>query len=176
MLARRLAWAWVAFAAVAGCSASGSPKPNGADKTFLQDMISHHQRAIAVAQIGLAQARDPRVHAFAQRIVDEQSPELSRMRSRVADTHLTIDAAAGARMAMNRITDTQLSALAALHGAAFDKQFLALNVSSEQGAAAMARTELAHGVDAPARKLAKAIANAPTSEIPELRALLADLS
>lgn len=176
MLARRLAWASVAVVAVAGCSASRSPDPNGADATFLQDMISHHQRAIAVAQIGLAQAHDPRVHAFAQRIVDEQAPELSRMRARVTATHLTIDADAGARMARNRITDTQQSALHALRGGAFDKRFLALNVSSEQGAAAMARAELAHGVDAPSRKLARAIAGAPTSEIPELRALLAELS
>lgn len=174
MLARRLAGVAVALGLLVSCSGSGSPKPNSGDATFLQDMISHHQRAIAVARIGLTQAGDTRVHAFAQRIVDEQSPELARMRSRAANTHLSIDAAAGSRMAMNRITDTQVGALRALNGAAFDRQFLRLNISSEQGAAAMARIELAHGVDGRAREIATGISKSP-SEIRELQALLAVL-
>jgi uncharacterized protein (DUF305 family) len=78
-------------------------------------------------------------------------------------------------MATNRISDSQLIALRALPGPAFDRRFLTLHIRSEQGAAAMARTELAHGTDAASLALARSIAGAPSSEIPELEALRARL-
>lgn len=155
-----------------GCGAT--PKPNAADRTFLSDMIPHHERAIAVARLGVTRATDPRVVTFARRIVREQTPELAALRSQAGRT--TVDTAAGARMAAHRITDADVAALTALSGPAFDRRFLTLNISSEQGAARMARTELADGRAAGAKKVAKGIAGAPTSEIPELQALLTAVS
>jgi len=52
---------------------------------------------------------------------------------------------------------------------------LLLSASSEQGAVAMARTELADGRYAPARALATSISGAPRTEIPQLRALAAQV-
>ena len=163
-----------AAAVLLSACGSSSPKPDAADRTFLSDMIPHHQRAIAVAQLGETRASDPRVRAFARRIVREQTPELTTMQAQAGRT--TVDTAAGARMAVHRITDADVAALKQLSGAAFDRRFLTLNISSEQGAAQMARTELAHGRATASRKVAKGIAGAPTSEIPELQALLATIS
>ncbi len=153
-----------------GCG-TDAPRDDSADRAFLQNMIAHHRRAIAAAQVGVRQARDPRVRTFARRIVAEQSPELARMTARVADLRLSIDASAGNAMARNRITDGQLAELKGLRGRQFDVDFLTLHISSEQGAAAMARIELAGGTDADSLALANNIAGAPTSEIPELEAL-----
>jgi uncharacterized protein (DUF305 family) len=164
----------VAAVVLSACSSTAAT-PNRADRTFLQDMISHHERAIATARIGITQAHDRRVRAFARRIVAEQTPELDKLRARVGADHFTVSAAAGTAMATNRITDGQLTALRALHGTAFDLRFLTLHIHSEQGAAAMARTELARGADTAALKVAKSIAGAPSSEIPELEALRAEL-
>jgi uncharacterized protein (DUF305 family) len=157
-----------------GACSSDDPKPGAADRTFLSDMIPHHERAIAVARLGITRASDPRVTTFARRIVREQSPELTRMQAQARAT--TVDTTAGARMAVHRISDTDVAELTTLSGAAFDRRFLALNIVSEQGAAAMARTELSHGRSPTSRKVAKGIASAPTSEIPELQALLAAIS
>ncbi len=156
-----------------GCS-GGDPKPGSADRTFLSRMIPHHERAIEVARVGIDRATDPRVRAFARRIVREQAPELSRMQAQARAT--TVDTVAGARTAMHRVSDTDLAALRAVSGASFDRRFLMLNISSEQGAAAMARVELSHGRAPDSRTVAKAIAGAPTSEIPELQALLSAIS
>jgi uncharacterized protein (DUF305 family) len=166
--------ALTAALSVTACS-STPRRPDQADRTFLQDMIPHHERAIATARIGITEAHDPRVRAFARRIVAEQTPELEKLQARVGADHFTISAAAGTAMATNRISDGQLTALRALQGTAFDLRFLTLHIHSEQGAAAMARTELAHGADTAALKLAKSIAGAPSSEIPELEALRAEL-
>lgn len=165
--------ALVAAAVVAACSGS-DPKPVAADRTFLSDMIPHHERAIAVARIGIARASDPRVRTFAERIVREQTPELDRMQAQARGT--SVDTTAGTAMAVGRITDADVATLQGLSGPAFDRRFLALNIVSEQGAAAMARTELAHGRAPATRKVAHGIAGAPTSEIPELQALLTAVS
>lgn len=172
----RPALAVLAVLVSAGCTGSGSARPNAADRTFLQEMIAHHQRAIEVGRLASAYAGDPRAVAFGRRIVEEQSPELARMKARVAAEQLSVDLSAGARMARNRITDAQRDNLTTLHGTAFDTRFLALNIVSEQGAAAMARIELASGTDPATRKLAKAIASAPNGEIPQLQTLLSTLS
>ncbi len=164
----------VAATLLLGACSSASAKPGAADRIFLSDMIPHHERAIEVARIGMTRASDPRVVAFAKRIVREQTPELTTMQAQAART--TVDTTAGAAMALHRITDADVSALKALSGAAFDRRFLALNITSEQGAAQMARTELADGRATDSRKVAKGIAGAPTSEIPELQALLAEIS
>ena len=163
----------LAIVLLAGCSSS-DPKPVAADRTFLSEMIPHHERAIAVARLGITRASDPRVTTFARRIVREQSPELSRMQAQARAT--TVDTTAGARMAVHRISDADVAALRTLSGTAFDRRFLALNIISEQGAAAMARTELSHGRASDSRAVAKGIAGAPTSEIPELQALLTAIS
>lgn len=166
----------VALLSASGCS-SGKPHPvttpNAADKAFLQDMIPHHQQAIAAAQVAITHGHDARVTAFGSRIVSEQSPELAKLKQAGADLHL--DLTAGAMQAMHVITPPELTALSALTGAAFDRRFLQLSITSEQGAAAMARTELSGGRDPAALALAKAISGAPTSEIPKLQQLLADL-
>lgn len=172
MLARLLVACVVLTAGLAGCG-SDAPKPNGADRAFLQQMIPHHERAIAVARLGVVAGTDPRVTAFAARIVREQTPEVQTMTGSAAG--MSLDLRAGARMAQYRITDTEVAALRKLHGPAFDRRFLRLHIMSEQGAAAMARAEVRDGNDPPSLKLAKSIASAPSTQIPELQRLLAAL-
>lgn len=166
----------LALVAASGCSSGKAhpvTTPNAADKAFLQDMIPHHQQAIAAAQVAITHGHDARVTAFGSRIVSEQSPELAKLKQAGADLHL--DLAAGVMQAMHVITPPELTALSALTGAGFDRQFLQLSITSEQGAAAMARTELAGGRNPAALALAKAISGAPSSEIPKLQELLADV-
>jgi uncharacterized protein (DUF305 family) len=74
-----------AAVALSACGSTAA-EPDQADRTFLQDMIPHHERAIATARIGIARAHDPRVRAFARRIVAEQTPELEKLQARVAPT------------------------------------------------------------------------------------------
>ncbi|HEV7209514.1 MAG TPA: DUF305 domain-containing protein [Mycobacteriales bacterium] len=156
--------------------ASSLPAHNAADATFLQDMLPHHQQAIAVAQIAARAGVDPRTRTFGGRVIAEQTPEVRRIQDMAKALRLHIDLAAGAAMAVHRISPAELSALDQQHGLALDRRFLALSITSEQGAVAMARTELAHGRYAPARALATSIAGAPGGEIPQLQALLSALA
>ncbi|MGI8679324.1 MAG: DUF305 domain-containing protein [Jatrophihabitans sp.] len=136
MLARMLAACVLISLALTGCGGNAA-RPNTADRAFLQRMIPHHERAIEVARIGERSAFDPRVRAFAARIVREQTPELATMQK--AARGLRLDLRRGAMTADHRIDDAQLASLRRLTGRVFDQQFLRLHIGSEGGAAVMAR-------------------------------------
>jgi uncharacterized protein (DUF305 family) len=160
---------------LAACGGASPPAANGADATFLTDMTSHHAQAIAAAQIAETRGSDPRVRAFARRIVAEQTPELQRMDAAAAAAHLHLSAGEGAAMAVHRIDAADIAQLRTLTGTAFDRRFLSLSITSEQGAVTMAKAELAGGTDQTARTIAGPISGADHSEIPQLQALLASI-
>lgn len=137
-------------------------------------MLPHHQRALQVGALAAQKGNDPRVRAFGQRIIAEQTPEEQRLVGWVTTLHLTRQPS-DAMMADGYITDGELGRLQAESGPTFDHDFLLLSARSESGAATMAQQELAGGTYLPARTLATSIAGAPHSEIPQLRALAAGL-
>lgn len=180
MTARRAlpAVALAAALLLAACGRGGAPAPRSTaatatDVDYLQQMLPHHQRAIEIAQLAQTKAQDPKVRKFAARIVREQTPELQRMQTLA--TTVALDTGAGAMMADHRVTDAQLAALRAASGTAFDRMFVTLSIVSEQGAVEMSQPEIAHGQVPGAVALANAINSAPTGEIPQLQALLAEL-
>jgi uncharacterized protein (DUF305 family) len=137
-------------------------------------MLPHHQRAIAVGALAAQKGSDPRVRAFGQRIVAEQTPEEQRLAGWVGTLQLSREPG-DAMAADGYIDDAALVRLESESGTAFDCDILLLSARSETGAAAMARAELAGGTYPPARTLAQAISGAPQSEIPGLQALAAAL-
>ncbi len=162
----------ISLAALAACGGDSASGPNAADRSFLSQMIPHHERAIQTARAAEKSATDPRVQAFARRVLREQSPELATMRSEATGLNLNLDQ--GADKAMHRISDAQLGSLNSLGGAAFDKRYTLLNIYSEQGAYRMAKIELAGGRAAGPKKVALGISHSP-GEIAELKALLTAL-
>ncbi len=167
-----------AIGAVIVAACGGDPSPavthNATDDAFVVAMARHHQRAIEVGQLAADRGSDPRVVDYARLIVSQQTPELQRLHGWKAQFSLP-SADAGAAMPDGYVTDATLAGLRTMSGVAFDRAFLWDSADSETGAAAMAQRELASGVYAPARELATSISTAPTTQIPKLRALAAQL-
>ena len=164
-------------AAPAGCGGSAppaAPRATAADAAFVRHMLPHHVRAIAVGELAARRGDDPRVRAFGQRIVREQTPEERRLAAWVGTLGLT-RAPGDAAGASGFIADPTLRRLRTARGAAFDRAVLEASARSELGAASMAALELRSGTYAPARRLASSIATAPRGEVRELRALAAQL-
>ena len=59
----------------------GTAKGSAFDRTWLQMMIKHHQGAVAMARIELAQGANPEAKQLAQAIIDSQSTEIAEMNS-----------------------------------------------------------------------------------------------
>ena len=155
--------------------ACGAQEDDKTDVTFLSQMLPHHAAALAAGRLAAEQGTDPRVRAFGERVLAEQTPEVARIKAIAVREHLHLDLAAGSSHAKQEINAAELAGLAHLRGTAFDRDFLILSARSEEGAAQMARTELMGGHIGTALMLAKSIASAPNGEIPELRTLLAAL-
>lgn len=175
----RAAAALLAVLLLAGCSGSPAPATDGGtaavDAAFVRHMLPHHQRALEVGRLALERGSDPRVRAFGQRILDEQTPEEAALAGWVTTLGLTPQPG-DAAMADGYVDDAALERLRTADPAAFDRDVLLASADSETGAAAMAAAELAGGTYEPARALATSIATAPTGEVVELRDLATDLS
>ncbi|WP_460866266.1 DUF305 domain-containing protein [Rhodococcus aerolatus] len=166
--------------ALAGCSsggdapASSAPTSTAADAAFVRHMLPHHERALEVGRLALERGSDPRVRAFGQRILDEQTPERDALAGWVTTLGLTPEPG-DAAMADGYVDDAALARLRTEAQPAFDRDMLLASADSETGAAAMAARELDAGTYGPARALATNIATAPQGEIPQLRDLAAQL-
>ena len=51
------------------------------DQTFLENMIPHHQEAIDTSKIVIVKSSDTELKQFAQKVIDDQTKEISSMKS-----------------------------------------------------------------------------------------------
>jgi uncharacterized protein (DUF305 family) len=172
-------------------SAMSGSTHNGADVTFAQSMIPHHQQAVDMANLATGRAGSPKVAQLAQRIAGAQQPEIATMAgwltgwgaptpqphmSSMPGMSNSMPGMAGMSGTMpGMMTDEETRQLTAASGAAFDRLFLQLMTRHHQGAIQMAGTEQTGGQNPEAIALAKKITAAQTAEITEIQQLTAQM-
>lgn len=149
---------------------------NGADVTFAQQMIVHHQQAVRMAELAPSRAADPEVKALAAAIKAAQQPEIDQMTGWLTTwkqpTSATHDMGNGMPGMMS---GQDMSGLAATTGSAFDKEFVRLMIAHHQGAVTMARDIAKNGSHPDVRRLAATIEQAQTAEIAQMHKIAARL-
>lgn len=72
-----------AFAASEAEMHTGMANASGAtvDEAYIAKMIEHHRGAVAMADVALAQSRDPEIRRMAQVVKDSQTREIAEMRA-----------------------------------------------------------------------------------------------
>jgi uncharacterized protein (DUF305 family) len=166
-----------------------------ADVTFAQQMLVHHQGAVAMADLAPTRAADAKVKALAAQIKAEQTPEIQKMKGWLAvwaphSTMGDMSSSSGAMGGMagmgsdtgsasaampGMMTDAQMGQLTAAKGTQFDKLFLQLMIVHHQGALTMAKTEKADGGNTAALALADSIIASQSAEITTMQDLLKGL-
>jgi uncharacterized protein (DUF305 family) len=163
---------------------------NDADVTFAQKMIPHHQQALTMATMALdtKAGASAEVKALATKINAAQTPEIDMMQGwldqwAVPMTDDTTAHGTGDSTPMatsmgtmgssdGMMSDTDMHAMAAATGPAFDTMWLTGMIAHHQGAIAMANTEKQTGKNADALKLADSIATGQAAEVTEMQQLL----
>ncbi|MBE7191352.1 MAG: DUF305 domain-containing protein [Gordonia polyisoprenivorans] len=145
-----------------------------ADVTFLTDMYPHHAQAIDMAKLAAGRSQNAQLLTLATAIEKAQGPEMSQISDLLRSFGKPAPVAEGHHSSMSgMMSDDQMTSLANLSGAAFDRQWLEMMIDHHTGAVAMANSELANGSNAEARKLARAIVSDQQNEIGQMKAMLA---
>lgn len=149
---------------------SSSSGFSGADIMFAQMMIPHHQQAVDMGTLAETRALSPEVKALAAKIKAEQAPEITQMKGWLADANASLDM--GHEMGMGgMLSDSEMTALAAAKGAAFDKLYLEGMIGHHKGAIHMAQM-VVDSNNAEAAALGKAIIDSQTKQITYMESLL----
>lgn len=139
-----------------------------AEQQFIEQMTSHHQDAIQMAQMAGVKAKNKQVRSLASGILTAQTKEVSAMKSWYRQWYgkgmPTVAAMPG--MMHDGINMTRLST-----AADFDSEFISQMIPHHQSAVSMAREILAKAKHAEIKQLAADILDSQTLEIRELQQL-----
>jgi uncharacterized protein (DUF305 family) len=157
------------------------------DVGFLQDMVAHHEQAIQLGLLGVANAEDPDVGHFAQESVVAQQWEIGYMTALLEDWGFDTgdpdrDAMTWMDMAPTSVEDMpgmaseeELAALRTASGAEADELFLQLMSRHHQGGVHMAEEAAERANDPRVRDLAERMARNQQREIQEYEAKAASI-
>lgn len=171
----------VAAALLTACSNSDDSSAdadfNSADVSFATEMIPHHRQATEMAALAASRTDNTEVLDLADRIEAAQDPEINTMSSWLESWGEKVPEEMSGMNDMSSMpgmmSDDQMSNLRDSSGEAFDRLFLTMMVEHHEGAIEMAETEQTDGKNVDAVSLATQIEQAQTTEIAEMRKLLA---
>ena len=150
---------------------------NGADVTFAQMMIPHHEQAVEMSDTLLAKdGIDERIRDLATRINDAQQPEIDELKASLDDWGQQQGDMGGMNHGGGMMSDDDLTALDDARGDDAARLFLEQMTVHHEGAVEMAQAEVADGENADARAMAERIIATQTAEIALMQDLLAQVS
>jgi uncharacterized protein (DUF305 family) len=153
--------------ALVGCSNLGNSNFSAQDLMFSEMMIPHHEQAIEMSDLALANSQDSDVLALATQIKNAQAPEIDQMKS-WDGSHM----GSHAGHAMDgMLTDEEMHALSRAMGKEFDRLFLEGMIKHHEGAIEMAEMVI-DSKNQEVSSLANAIMTAQRAEIERMKGLL----
>ncbi|OQO94593.1 DUF305 domain-containing protein [Saccharomonospora piscinae] len=162
----------------AGTSAAGE-NPGGddhnpSDVEFAQEMVPHHEQAVAVADLALERDGDPAVRELAQRMKAAQEPELTQLLAllRMWGEEVTPGGGNGEHEHSHLMTEETFQQLRNASAAEFDRLWLESMIAHHGTAVELAEAQLRDGRDSLASMYARDIADRQRAEITEMTALL----
>lgn len=148
------------------------------DRYYLANMIAHHQGAVDMAKIAQTNAKHIELKTMANDIISAQTTEINNMLS--WQKAWGYPASSGEMMedhsAMGMMDDmaTAMTELEGKTGDDFDKAFLTQMIAHHESAVAMSRPGIKNAGHQEVKDLAKAVIEAQTKEIAQMRQWLAE--
>lgn len=145
------------------------------DLDFANMMILHHQAAIDMSKIEIAQGRDEQIIAMARSIQTLQTAQIEQMEQFVANYKMPVVKTGTTRnqpilalimkSMMNKMNNMAMTGHT-------DQDFIAMMIPHHRSAVVMAENELRHGKNQELKKLAEQMIMDQNSEIEEFKAWL----
>jgi uncharacterized protein (DUF305 family) len=176
------ALAFLGFAVGLVAARDRPPGAGSVEVGFYQDMLTHHEQALGVATLVVANGEDPTVRSFAGEILTFQGYELGVMTQALDDwghspAQRSDQAMAWMGMGVpvermpGLLSDQQIDELRAAEGSALDALFLDYMAEHHRGGLHMAEYAARRAGDDGVRELASRVARTQAGEINDYRAL-----
>ncbi|WP_022889032.1 DUF305 domain-containing protein [Agromyces italicus] len=151
-------------------SAAGA---NGADIAFATMMIPHHEQAVEMSELLLAEPElgEP-VRALAEGVMAAQQPEIDQLRDWLAEWGQEEVDMGGMDHGDGMMSEDDLAVLEAAAGAEAERLYLEQMIVHHEGAVAMAEAEIADGAHPDAVAMAERIVATQSDEIALMQELL----
>ena len=151
---------------------SGSNSSRAGDVMFAQMMIPHHQQAIEMADLAMANpSTSAEVKDLAEQIKAAQDPEIQTMngwlRQWGAPTTASMDHGTGGMM-----SEEDMASLKAAKGAEFNRMWLQMMIEHHRGAVTMAKDVLSTTETPDVKRLAQSVVDGQNKEIATMQGLL----
>ncbi len=156
---------------------------NDADVAFVRGMIPHHEQAIQMSEMVIANGADPAVIALAEQINSAQGPEIDQMNTWLDDWGIErtgtdsmggMEGMEGMDGADGMMSGDEMDTMSETMGADLDRMFLEMMIRHHQGAIQMAEVELDAGSNTDVIALAQAIIDGQQAEIEQMQAMTED--
>lgn len=165
---------------LAACGSDESSNFNDADVTFAQGMIQHHEQAIEMADLALADSANSsdEVMGLAQRMRDAQDSEIEMMKSWLEDwgkpttMGSTSDHSMSGMDSAGMMTEDEMASMGQMTGSEFDMTWSESMIEHHRGAIDMAKAVKMEGMNADVMKLADQIISGQAAEITEMEQML----
>ncbi len=141
----------------------------GIDRNFIEQMIPHHESAIAMAKLAQQKSTRPEIKSLADNIKTSQTDEISSMKQWYKDWYGTdVPTVTSGNIWRGQMMNSQASTDSLSAANDFDKAFLAQMIDHHQMAVTMANMLNAGTARPEMKKLAKDIIAAQTKEINDM--------
>lgn len=175
----------LAGALLAGCGGGDAPSTspstsvsaaaNAADVEFAQQMIPHHEQAVAMAEMVPTEGVSAELIALADAVEAAQQPEIDEMTAMLenwGEAPPSEHAGHGSADMPGMMSAEDMTTLDEASGPAFERMWLTMMIEHHEGAISMAEDEIAEGTDAEAQALAQKIIDAQRAEITQMEQML----
>jgi len=153
---------------------SHSSKMNSDDAMFLQMMIPHHQQAILLSDLAIANSKNQQVLDLAKQIKDAQAPEIEQMKIWLKAAGQGEDPGHSMHSMAGMLSDSEIEQLKAARGNQFDMLFLKGMIAHHQGAVDMVAM-IEDSRDAKIKEFGAKIKSSQNKEIELMNNLLKDI-
>ncbi len=143
------------------------------DRNYIANMIAHHEGAVEMAKLALANAKHTEVKNMANTIIDKQQTDIYSMllwqQQWDYPSSSGVDMQDHSAMGMMNSNANMTTKLKPLKGEAFDKEFISLMIEHHQEAVDMSRPGETNALHQEVKHLAKAIYTTQSNEITQMK-------
>ena len=158
---------------MATSTSSATATGESGDVAFAQMMIPHHEQAVEMADLALANdTASPEVKALAGQIKAAQDPEIQSMQGWLSQWGASQSSGSMDHGSGGMMSDDDMSSLMGASGPEFDQMWLTMMIEHHEGAIEMAQDVLATTADPDVEKLATAVVEGQEKEITTMKGML----